>query len=366
MKDHRGRAGGRWLACEQGATQAACRRGAAGGAARRRRRYPLRQLRSPADGCAPCHVRPAAAATFLRALQPCQRCVAAASRPRHRPACAGTARASRGSADAACRLCVAPCYAAAFLHATLSPLLLPRRATLLPLPPLPLKAAPPLVAWLPRVPTALVAPPQPLCWATTQPPTCSTGPSQLSDSVPAMRTVAPRAAAAEPPPPPPLGCTRGFANAARSQQDAGGPLGGEQQVGAAHHPADKRQAVEPDPSPTLSSSRVKPRPARFLVLYLTVWPVTMGRSRPATGRGATAAALVARAAGRRAGAGSRRGVSDWRAAGPCRDGLSRPVTLHCRAARQTTPRRASKPATGATPSPLLPQQSSAPRWSLPC
>lgn len=46
-----------------------------------------------------------------------------------------------------------------------------------------------------------------------------------------------------------------------------------------------------------SSSREKPRPSRFFMLYLTVWPTTTGRSAPATGRGKTRAALAARAAG---------------------------------------------------------------------
>ena len=38
--------------------------------------------------------------------------------------------------------------------------------------------------------------------------------------------------------------------------------------------------------PTFSSSRVKPRPALILVLYLKVGQRTMGRRAPATGRGA--------------------------------------------------------------------------------
>lgn len=47
---------------------------------------------------------------------------------------------------------------------------------------------------------------------------------------------------------------------------------------------------------TLSSSSVKPRPALFFILYLTVCPLTTGLSAPATGLGKTAAALAFRAA----------------------------------------------------------------------
>lgn len=50
--------------------------------------------------------------------------------------------------------------------------------------------------------------------------------------------------------------------------------------------------------PTLSSSSVKPLPRRSLVLYLTVWPRTMGFKLPATGRGKAALALSARAEGK--------------------------------------------------------------------
>lgn len=47
---------------------------------------------------------------------------------------------------------------------------------------------------------------------------------------------------------------------------------------------------------TLSSSKVKPRPYRFFMLYRTVWPCTTGLRAPATGLGNTLAALAARAA----------------------------------------------------------------------
>ncbi len=50
---------------------------------------------------------------------------------------------------------------------------------------------------------------------------------------------------------------------------------------------------------SLSSSSVKPRPARILVLYRFVCERTTGRSAPAVGRGKTALALAARAAARR-------------------------------------------------------------------
>ena len=50
---------------------------------------------------------------------------------------------------------------------------------------------------------------------------------------------------------------------------------------------------------TRSSSRVKPRPVRTLVLYLKVGQRTAGRSRPATGRGRTRRARATRAARRR-------------------------------------------------------------------
>lgn len=46
---------------------------------------------------------------------------------------------------------------------------------------------------------------------------------------------------------------------------------------------------------TFSSSRVKPRPARTLVWYLTVGHLTCGLRGPATGRGATRRALAWRA-----------------------------------------------------------------------
>ncbi len=50
---------------------------------------------------------------------------------------------------------------------------------------------------------------------------------------------------------------------------------------------------------TLSSSRVKPFPARTRVLYLKVGQRTTGRSAPPTGRGATRRAFFCRAARRR-------------------------------------------------------------------
>ena len=43
---------------------------------------------------------------------------------------------------------------------------------------------------------------------------------------------------------------------------------------------------------TFNSSRVKPRPARTLVLYLNVGHLTIGLSGPATGRGATVLAFL--------------------------------------------------------------------------
>eukprot|EP00955_Chlamydomonas_euryale_P116221 366404-Chlamydomonas_euryale.AAC.8 len=59
---------------------------------------------------------------------------------------------------------------------------------------------------------------------------------------------------------------------------------------------DGLQAQAQPPIHTFSSSRVKPRPRRFLVLYFTVWQRTMGFSEPATGRGKLALAFSARAA----------------------------------------------------------------------
>ena len=49
------------------------------------------------------------------------------------------------------------------------------------------------------------------------------------------------------------------------------------------------------PIPTFSSSKVKPRPALTLVLYLKVGQRTIGRRAPATGRGAICKALFTRA-----------------------------------------------------------------------
>ena len=51
--------------------------------------------------------------------------------------------------------------------------------------------------------------------------------------------------------------------------------------------------------PTLSSSKVKPRPKRFFMLYLTVCPLTTGLSAPAAGLGNTFLAFSTRAARQR-------------------------------------------------------------------
>jgi hypothetical protein len=71
----------------------------------------------------------------------------------------------------------------------------------------------------------------------------------------------------------------------------------------------------------LSSSSVKPRPARTFVLYRFVCPRTTGRRAPATGRGNTAFALAARAVGTRdagQGLGLKAGRHTDRPGGACR------------------------------------------------
>ena len=50
---------------------------------------------------------------------------------------------------------------------------------------------------------------------------------------------------------------------------------------------------------TLSSSKVKPRPKRFFMLYLTVCPLTTGLNAPAAGLGNTFLAFSTRAARQR-------------------------------------------------------------------